>query len=52
MIAVQVNKTAIYGAFKNTTKLKEVHIIRYADDFKVPSLFPGGKGTAKSRLIL
>ena len=30
-----VNKTAIYGAFKNTTKLKEVHIIRYADDFKL-----------------
>ena len=30
-----VNKTAIYSAFKNTTKLKEVHIIRYADDFKL-----------------
>lgn len=30
-----VNKTAIYGALKNTTKLKEVHIIRYADDFKL-----------------
>lgn len=30
-----INKTAIYGAFKNTTKLKEVHIIRYADDFKL-----------------
>lgn len=23
------------GAFKNTTKLKEVHIVRYADDFKL-----------------
>ena len=30
-----INKTAIYGAFKNTTKLKEVHIVRYADDFKL-----------------
>lgn len=30
-----VNKTAIYGAFKNTTKLKEMHIVRYADDFKL-----------------
>lgn len=30
-----VNKTAIYSALKNTTKLKEVHIIRYADDFKL-----------------
>ena len=30
-----VNKTAIYSAFKKTTKLKEVHIIRYADDFKL-----------------
>ncbi len=30
-----MNKTAIYGAFKNTTKLKEVHIVRYADDFKL-----------------
>ena len=30
-----VNKTAIYSAFKNTTKLKEVHIVRYADDFKL-----------------
>ena len=30
-----VNKTAIYSAFKNTTKLKEMHIVRYADDFKL-----------------
>ena len=30
-----INKTAIYGAFKNTTNLKEVHIVRYADDFKL-----------------
>ena len=30
-----VNKTAIYGSLKITTKLKEVHIIRYADDFKL-----------------
>lgn len=30
-----VNRTAIYGALKNTSKLKEVHIIRYADDFKL-----------------
>ena len=30
-----INKTAIYGAFKNTSKLKEVHIVRYADDFKL-----------------
>lgn len=30
-----VNKTTIYGALKNTTRLKEVHIIRYADDFKL-----------------
>ena len=30
-----INKTAIYGAFKNTTKLKEVHIVRYTDDFKL-----------------
>ena len=30
-----VNKTAIYSALKNTTRLKEVHIIRYADDFKL-----------------
>lgn len=30
-----VNKTAIYGSLETTTKLKEVHIIRYADDFKL-----------------
>ncbi len=29
------NKSSIYGAFRNTTKLKEVYIIRYADDFKL-----------------
>ena len=29
------NKSSIYGAFRNTTNLKEVYIIRYADDFKL-----------------
>ncbi|MDF1494567.1 group II intron reverse transcriptase/maturase [Caproiciproducens sp. CPB-2] len=29
------NKSSIYGAFRNTTKLKEVYIVRYADDFKL-----------------
>lgn len=29
------NKSPIYGALRNTTKLKEVYIIRYADDFKL-----------------
>ena len=30
-----VNKSSIYGAFRNTTNLKEVYIVRYADDFKL-----------------
>lgn len=30
-----INKTSIYGAFRNTTNLKEVYIVRYADDFKL-----------------
>ncbi|MBR5088963.1 MAG: group II intron reverse transcriptase/maturase [Ruminiclostridium sp.] len=30
-----INKTAIYTSLKSRTKLKEVHIIRYADDFKL-----------------
>lgn len=30
-----VNKSSIYGAFRNTTVLKEVFIVRYADDFKL-----------------
>lgn len=29
------NKSPIYGALRNTSKLKEVYIIRYADDFKL-----------------
>lgn len=29
------NKSPIYGAFRNTTNLKEVYIVRYADDFKL-----------------
>ena len=29
------NKSSIYGAFRNTTILKEVYIVRYADDFKL-----------------
>ncbi len=29
------NKSSIYGALRDTTKLKEVYIIRYADDFKL-----------------
>lgn len=29
------NKSSIYGALRNTTHLKEVYIIRYADDFKL-----------------
>ena len=29
------NKSSIYSAFRNTTKLKEVFIVRYADDFKL-----------------
>lgn len=29
------NKSSIYGAFRNTTNLKEVYIVRYADDFKL-----------------
>lgn len=44
-----INKTAIYGAFKNTTKLKEVHIIRYADDFK---LFAGNEAMQRKYLSL
>ena len=30
-----VNKSSIYGSFRNTTNLKEVYIVRYADDFKL-----------------
>ncbi len=30
-----INKASIYGAFRNTTNLKEVYIVRYADDFKL-----------------
>ena len=29
------NKSPIYSAFRNTTNLKEVYIVRYADDFKL-----------------
>ncbi|XCH79221.1 MAG: group II intron reverse transcriptase/maturase [Candidatus Dehalobacter alkaniphilus] len=29
------NKSSIYGALRNTTQLKEVYIVRYADDFKL-----------------
>jgi len=29
------NKSSIYGAFRNTTNLKEMYIVRYADDFKL-----------------
>lgn len=29
------NKSSIYGALRNTTTLKEVYIVRYADDFKL-----------------
>jgi hypothetical protein len=31
----QKNKSSIYGAFRKTTTLKEVYIVRYADDFKL-----------------
>ncbi len=30
-----VNKGSIYASFRNRTKLKEVFIVRYADDFKL-----------------
>ena len=41
------NKSSIYGAFRNTTNLKEVYIVRYADDFK---LFCKNKGDAEKVL--
>ena len=43
-----INKTSIYGAFRNTTNLKEVYIVRYADDFK---LFCRNKADAEKIFI-
>lgn len=42
------NKSSIYEALRNTTNLKEVYIIRYADDFK---LFCRNKNDAEKVFI-
>jgi group II intron reverse transcriptase/maturase len=42
------NKSTIYGALRNSTTLKEVYIVRYADDFK---LFCRTKSDAEKVLV-